>query len=427
MKRTNLYFLGIFLLCSTSVFAQAESGESERVEPADQRRSRPVVFQPGGIEAPDQPSGKSEAAYKKLERITPKPGRGTSGEVRVHVKDLVAVRGQEQNLVQGIGLVTGLAGTGDSGTAARQALQNLLLTQNITLPLSAINSKNVAVVWVEVMLPAGIKPGRRIDVRVSSLYDCTSLVGGTLVRAELTDMSGTDVYATASGSVSTGGFSFGGEGATATQNHVTVGMIPQGGKVERAVAGSLVSEHGFIYLDMHALNGSFGNSNRIAEAINAIYDGAAMAQDSMTVRVTVPADLPERSHVAFVASLIEREITPENFARVVLNERSGVIVMGKGVRITQGAITKGNLTVTIAETPETSQPGPQSGGTTENQPRTSLLVEEENRALTIVNGAVELQEVVEVLNVLGVTPRDMIQVLQAMAQSGMLHAEIVMM
>ena len=398
-------------LCATFVSAQ---------EPA-------VIYPSGGIEAPTQPTGKSESNYKKLERITPKPGRGTQGEVRVRVRDLVAVRGQEQNLVQGIGLVTGLAGTGDSGLAASQAIQNLLLTQNITLPLGSISSKNVAVVWVEVQLPAGIKPGRRTDVRVSSIYDSSSLVGGTLVQCELTDMSGVDVYATASGSISVGGFSVGGEGASATQNHVTVGIVPQGGKVQRAVAGNLVSEHGFIYLDMKALNGSFGNTVRIAEAINGIYTGAAVAQDAMTIRVSVPADLPENSYVAYLASLISREITPENFARIVLNERTGVIVMGKGVRITEGAITKGNLTVTIAETPETSQPGPQSNGGSENNARTSLLVEEENRALTIVNGAVELQEVVEVLNVLGITPRDLIQVLQAMAQSGMLHAEIVMM
>jgi len=388
----------------------------------------PVVIYPGGgIEAPAQPTGKSESTYRKAERITPQPGRGTQSEVRVRVRDLVAVRGQEQNLVQGIGLVTGLAGTGDSGIAARQAIQNLLLTQNITLPIGSINSKNVAVVWVEVELPAGIKPGRRVDVRVSSLYDSSSLVGGTLVQCELTDMSGAEVYATASGSISVGGFSVGGEGATATQNHVTVGIVPQGGKVQRAVDGSLVSEHGFIYLDMKALNGSFGNTVKIADAINGIYTGAAVAQDAMTIRVAVPADLPENSHVAYLNSLISREITPENFARIVLNERTGVIVMGTGVRITEGAITKGNLTVTIAETPETSQPGAQSQGTTETNPRTSLLVEEEDRALTIVNGAVELREVVEVLNVLGITPRDLIQVLQAMAQSGMLHAEIVMM
>ena len=179
MKRLSLITIAA-LACASSAFAQ---------EPA-------VVYPATGIEAPTQPTGKSSSTYTKLERITPKPGRGTQGEVRVRVRDLVAVRGQEQNLVQGIGLVTGLAGTGDSGLAARQALQNLLLTQNITLPIGSLTSKNVAVVWVEVELPAGIKPGRRVDVRVSSLYDSSSLVGGTLVRCELTDMSGTDVYAT---------------------------------------------------------------------------------------------------------------------------------------------------------------------------------------------------------------------------------------
>jgi flagellar P-ring protein precursor FlgI len=387
----------------------------------------PPLYLTGGVDAPDQPTGESDSRVVVGARITPTPGRGTSGQVLVRIRDLVAVRGQEENIVQGIGLITGLAGTGDSGAPARQALQNLLLTQNITLDIGSISSKNVAVVWVEAVLPPGIKPGRKIDVRVSSLYDCDSLVGGTLVRTELTDMSGQVVYATASGSITVGGFAAGGDAATAVRNHLTVGTLPQGGKVEREIPGRIVSDHGFVYLDMKALKGSFGNAVRIAEAVNQMYAGAALAQDAMTVRVKIPADLPDSTHVAYLASVLEREVEPEDFARIVLNERTGVIVMGEGVRITRGAITKGNLTVTIAETPETSQPGALSEGETQNLPRTSLLVEEENRALTIVNGAVTLQEVVEVLNVLGITPRDMIQVLQSMAQSGMLHADIVVM
>jgi flagellar P-ring protein precursor FlgI len=189
----------------------------------------------------------------------------------------------------------------------------------------------------------------------------------------------------------------------------------------------LVSEYGYLYLDLRALKGSFGNATRIAEAVNALYPGTTVAQDAMTVAVRVPSDLPVDATVAFLDSILAREVEPESFARVVLNERTGVIVMGEGVRITGGAITKGNLTVTIAESPEASQPGPLSGGETQRLPRTSLLLEEEDRPLTIVNGAVTLQEVVEVLNVLGVTPRDMIQILQSMAQSGMLHAEILVM
>jgi flagellar P-ring protein precursor FlgI len=147
----------------------------------------------------------------------------------------------------------------------------------------------------------------------------------------------------------------------------------------------------------------------------------------MTVAVRVPDDLPGESTVSFLSSILEREIEPAPFARVVINERTGVIVMGEGVRISRGAITKGNLTVTIAETPEASQPGPLSQGQTQVLPRTSVLIEEEDRPLSIVNGAVTLQQVVEVLNVLGVSPRDMIQILQLMAQSGMLHAEILVM
>jgi flagellar P-ring protein precursor FlgI len=381
----------------------------------------------GGVDAPAQPQGRSSSLVVRTPRVAPTPGRGTQGEVLVRIGDLVAVRGQEDNVVQGIGLITGLAGTGDSGIASRQAVVNLLKTQNIVLDAGQITSQNVAVVLVQATLPPGIKPGRKIDVRASSIYDCGSLVGGTLVFAELADVSGQSVYVTASGPVTTGGFSAEGEGASAVRNHLTVGTIPLGGKVERAVPTQLVSEHGYVYLDMRALKGSFANAVRVSDSINALYAGAALAQDAMTVAVQLPADLPSNTHVAFLDSILRREVSPDQFARVVVNERTGVIVMGEGVRISRGAITKGNLTVTIAETPEASQPGPFSQGETEVLPRTDLLIEEEDRALTIVNGAVSLQEIVEVLNVLGVTPRDMIQILQLMAQSGMLHADILVM
>lgn len=387
-----------------------------------------VIVPTSGIEAPTQPTGQSSSEVRKTARPAPGVAEGAGrGKILVRVRDLVEVRGQEDNVIQGIGLVTGLAGTGDSGEAARQAIRNLLLTQNIAMDLGAINSSNVAVVWVEAVLVPGVKPGRRLDVRLSSLYDSESLVGGTLVRAELTEMSGSTVYGTASGPISVGGFSASGDGASVTRNHLTVGIIPQGCKVEREVPTQLVSDHGFIYLDMRARKGSFGNVVKVAESINEVFRGAALAQDAMTVRVKVPGDLPESQHVAYLHSLLKREIEPEATGRVVINERTGVIVMGEGVRITRGAITKGNLTVTIAETSEVSQPGAFSGGTTEEVSRTNLLVEEEDRPLTIINGATTLSEVVEVLNILGVTPRDMIEILQAMVQQGMLHADLVAM
>lgn len=381
----------------------------------------------GAVEAPRQPIGSSDSTVLRGPRFEVTPGAGTSHAVTVRIGDLVAVRGQEENQVQGIGLVTGLSGTGDSTLAARQAIINLLKTQNIVLDLQSVSSSNAAVVLVQATLEPGIKPGRQMDVRVSSLYDSESLVGGTLLHAELSDMTGTAVYVTAAGPISTGAFSAEGQGASAVRNHTTVGTIPLGGKVEREVPTQIISDHGYVYLDMRALKGSFANATRITTSINGLYPSTANAQDAMTVAVHVPSDLPRESTVSFLSSILEREIEPAPFARVVVNERTGVIVMGEGVRISRGAITKGNLTVTIADTPEASQPGPGSQGKTVVLPRTSLLIEEEDRPLTIVNGAVTLQEVVEVLNVLGVTPRDMIQILQLMAQSGMLHAEILVM
>jgi flagellar P-ring protein precursor FlgI len=396
-----------------------------RVEPVHQDGLYPGNY--GPVEAPTQPTGTSDSLVVRTPRIEPVPAPGTTGRIKVRVGEMVAVRGQEVNVVQGIGLVTGLAGTGDAATAAKQSIINMLKTQNIILDLQDVNSANVAVVLVQAELPPGIKPGRRLDVRASSIYDCESLVGGTLLFAELMESTGRSVYVTASGPVSTGAFSAEGQGASATRNHLTVGTVPMGGKVERAVPTTIVSDHGFMYLDLKALKGSFSNVKRIADSVNLLYPGAAVADDAMTVSVQVPDDLPASSYVAYLSSILEREIEPAAFARVVINDRTGVIVMGAGVRISAGAITKGNLTVTIAETPEASQPGPYSDGETEVLDRTNLLVEEEDRALTIVNGAVTLNEVVEVLNVLGVTPRDMIQILQSMGQSGMLHADIVVM
>ncbi|MEW6073610.1 MAG: flagellar basal body P-ring protein FlgI [Planctomycetota bacterium] len=389
---------------------------------------RPVTLYPvGGVEAPAQPSRASRSAVRRAPRVAPATGRGTDGRVLVRVGDMVVVRGQEENVVQGIGLVTGLSGTGDGGNAARLAILNMLKTQNLNLSLQDVSSANVAMVLVQASLEPGIKPGRAIDVRVSSINDCESLVGGVLLQTQLTTMDGQTVYATATGPVTTGAFSAEGEGASAVRNHLTVGTIPLGGKVERPVPAPLLSDHGFLYLDMRAMKGSFANATRVADVINEIYPAAAVPQDAMTVAVRIPDDLPESEVVPYLSSILARELEPVPFARVVINERTGVIVMGEGVRITRGAITKGNLTVTVAETPEASQPGPLSEGTTEVLPRTNVLVEEEDRALTIVNGAVSLQEVVEVLNVLGVSPRDMIQILQSMAQQGMLHAEILVM
>ncbi len=399
----------------------AENGQIGGV--VDQRL--PLLPAYGAVEAPSQPRYRSSSRVRRSRRFEPAPIRADLTATRAPISSLATVRGMEENHVMGIGLVTGLAGTGDTNEAARQLLQNLLLTRNINIDLQALTSNNIAVVRVEATIPAGIRPGQQIDVRASTIGDADSLQGGTLAMTELTDITGRYVYATASGPITVGGFSAGGEGATATRNHVTVGTMPGGGKVERAVETSIVSEHGFLYLDLRAAHDSLGNVVHITEAVNEMYrDVAEPSIDGKSVRVKVPADLPVSSHAAFAFSILSREVLSDNVARVIINERSGVIVMGGDVRLQPGIITHGNLTVTVAETPETSQPGPFSGGTTQNLDRTSLTVDEEDNALTFTPSAGTLQEVVDVLNVLGTTPRDMITILQAMSQSGTLLAEI---
>lgn len=383
------------------------------------------VYPLGAVEAPAQPTGRSSARYVRGARFVPEPSIVTPGTIRAPIGTLVDVRGQEDNDLIGVGLVSGLAGTGDSTNMVRQVLNNLLLASNIKINPQNLTAKNVALVRVEAVLPPGVQAGRRIDARVSTLGDCKSLSGGTLLLCELTDLTGATVYATASGPITVGGFLAEGEGATTTRNHVTVGMIPDGAKVERSVPSRLVSEHGFIYLDARPAHASYSNLVRIAEAVNALFpDAAETAADSRTVKVRVPDDIPAVQHMAYLDTILRREVEPTSFAKVVINERSGTIVMGEGLRLRPGAIAYGSLTVTVAESPEASQPGPLSGGTTERLARTELSVEEENNALAYVPGAVTLQEVVDVLNVLGTTPRELIAIVESMAEAGLLLAEI---
>lgn len=392
----------------------------------EQRSTAPDVrVLTGGIEAPRQPELTSRSSVTRTARETPQRTAAPIVRPLLPIGSVVSVRGQEDNSVMGVGLVTGLAATGDSIEAARRLLANLLLTRNIKVDLQQVSSKNVAIVLVEATLPAGIKPGQHVDVTVSAIGDSTSLQGGSLTFTELTDVTGRNVYATASGPITIGGFSAEGQGASAKKNHTTVGTLPMGGKCEREVPTRLASEHGYVYLDLRTGQESLANVVRVVEAVNTLFPKAAEAlPDGRTIKVAVPEDLPQSQHVAYVNAILQREIESDDMARVIVNERTGVIVMGGNVRLRPGAIAQGNLTVTIAETPQVSQPGPLSGGQTTQVPRTDLDVKEDDKALVLVPGAASLQEVVDVLNVLGTTPRDLISILQAMQQGGMLVAEI---
>lgn len=377
-----------------------------------------------GIEAPVQPTGRSTSTVT----VGPRTGEFNSGTpktgIMVRVSDLMRPRGQERNTLTGVGLITGLNGTGDSGGLVKQAMANMLLNMNMHVTEDQIQAKNMAIVTVTADLPPGVKAGTMIDAKVSCFGDASSLAGGNLIQAELQGLDGM-VYATVAGSLSASGNAFAAEGASAVTNHPTVAIVTGGCKVEREVPVDLFSEHGFLYLEAKFRKGSFGTSVRVADTINELYPGLAFPVDAGRVRVSQPKGLPEEQFVPFIASVLDRELEAEAYARVVINSRTGLIVIGEGVRIGSGAVTKGDLTVTIAESPEVSQPGPLSNGETVEVPRSTLDVQEENRGLSLVTGAANLNEVVEVLNVLGVTSRDMIQILEAMYQSGMLHAEII--
>ena len=383
------------------------------------------VFTTGSIEAPVQPTGRSSATMEVLPRTIRKGLKGNFGRVKARVGSLIGVRGREENVISGTGLVVGLAGTGDSGLLATQMLSNLLLTGNLKLDPNQLEPENLAAVHIEAILPAGMEPGQRIDARVSAIGGATSLQGGILIEAELFDIAGERAYATVSGPITLGGYTVSADAASATKNHTTVGTLPAAAVIQREVPTSVVSEHGYIYLDSRHSYGNLGNMVRIAEAVNRLYPGVAQVlPDGRSVRVTVPQDLPESQYVAYLDTLLRQEVETETYPRVSINERTGTIVMTGDVRLQPGTVTLSNLWVTIAETEETSQPGAFSGGETTTLPRSALNVAEENNPLVAVPAATSLEEVVEVLNTLGATPRDLITILVQMHQEEMLVAEI---
>jgi len=380
-----------------------------------------------GIEAPAQPAGVSSATYRRTAKVRPISRSGGDYEARVSspISSLVRVRGMQDNIVQGIGIVTGLAGTGDSGLLAPQLLANRLLTAGINIDPNQLNSASIAVVNVSGTIPYGAKPGTSMDVRVSTLGDAASLYGGELLFTELTEVKGMTVYATASGPLTVGGFMAQGAAASTTKNHVTVGTLANAGVVEREVPSSVVNDHGYIYLDAKNGQGSFGNCVRITDAINTLYpEMARVLPDGRTVQLQVMDGVPEDQVVAYLDNALRLEVETDNLARVVISERTGVIVMGGDVRLRPGVIQHNSIVVTIAETPEVSQPAAFSQGVTTEVPRTTLDVVEGDAPLVLMGGATKLEEVVEVLNVLGASPRDMIAIMESLISSGLLVAEL---
>ena len=341
----------------------------------------------------------------------------------IRIKDLASFEGVRDNQLMGYGLVVGLNGTGDSDQTKiqTQSVVNMLERMGITTTVNDIKIKNVAAVMVTATLPPFAKQGNRLDVLVSSIGDAKSIAGGTLIMAPL---KGADnqIYAVAQGSILTNSFAFGGQGATAQKNHPTAGRVPNGALVERELPNTLTGKS---ILNLNLSVADFTTASRIVIAINDKFKSAvAASSDPGSVTLAIPEAYKNRA-VEFVASLELLEIKPDLVARVVLNERTGTIVMGENVRISTVAVTHGSLTLVIKETPQVSQPSPLSKtGETKVVPRTDLKVEEDNRRLMVLQEGASIGDVVRALNLLGVTPRDMISILQAVKSAGALQADL---
>ncbi|MFC7335258.1 flagellar basal body P-ring protein FlgI [Rhodocista pekingensis] len=344
---------------------------------------------------------------------------------QMRIKDLVEVEGVRSNQLIGYGLVVGLDGTGDrlqNSPFTQQSLEGMLERMGVNITGLNVKTRNVAAVMVTAELPPFARQGSRLDVSISTMGDATSLLGGSLLATPLIGADGS-VYAVAQGSVAVGGFSARGEAASVTKGVPTSGRIPNGGIVEREVEFAL---NDLARVRLTLRNPDFSTATRIAQAVNRQLGAySARATDPTTVELTVPG-----AYSGNVADLISRvetlPVTPDQPARVVIDEQSGTIVMGDSVRISTVAIAQGNLTVRVTETPQVSQPGPfAQQGQTVVVPRTDIQVDDgSGNRLNIVQGSVSLRELVDGLNRLGAGPRDIISILQAIKAAGALHADL---
>lgn len=344
------------------------------------------------------------------------------------IKDVARVLGIRDNSLYGYGLVIGLNGTGDKSSSSPftpQAIASMLLRLGIAVPIERLDGKNVAAVIVTAKLPPFSKPGSTVDVTVSSLGDSSTLQGGTLL---LTPLQGPDgrVYALAQGPLSVGGSAAAGaSGDTVQKNHPTVGRIPNGAVVEREVPNAL--DPASVTLMLQRPDAT--TAVRLAEAVNGAGEGSlARAVDPSTVMVAVPATYQPRL-MEFIARIETLKLSVDAPARVIINERTGTIVMGSQLRIATVAIAHGNLTIQVKEERQVSQPGafaPQ-GAQTVVVPRSTVNIKEEKRQLMLVSEGVSIGDIVQGLNALGVTPRDLISILQAIRAAGALMAELEIM
>lgn len=339
------------------------------------------------------------------------------------LKDIVDVEGVRGNYLIGYGLVVGLKGTGD-GVLSKftvQSVVNMLEKFGIKVPKEQIILKNVAAVLVTAYLPPFAMPGQRIDVEVSSLGDAKSLQGGTLL---LTPLLGADgkVYALAQGPISLGGFAAQGAAGAVQTAHPTAGKIPNGAIVERTL------EEGITLgpkITLSLKEADFNTAHQISEAINRYLRGNyAYPKDNRNIEISVPS-FYRGKEVKLLAEIGNLEIQPDNPAKVVIDERTGTVIIGENVRISKVAIAHGNISVEIRETPEVYQPYPFSPGETVVVPRTEIKAEEKKAKVVILEEGASLGELVRALNAVGATAGELISILQAIKAAGALQAELI--
>jgi len=342
------------------------------------------------------------------------------------LKDIADIEGVRGNQLVGYGLVVGLAGSGDGNSAVftSKSIANMLEKSGLRIDSTEIKVKNVAAVIVTATLPAFARPGSRIDVTLSSLGDAKSLQGGNLI---MTSLKGTDgnVYAVAQGAANVGGFSIEGGGDAAIKNHPTVGVVPGGATIERSIPFDLFQSH---KVRITLREPDFTTLTRLVSVVNT-YLGRplAVAVDGGTAEIAFPADVM-RNPVAMLASIETLEVERDIGARIVVNEKTGTIIMGDAVTIGRVALAHGNLNITVRSESDVSQPNALSGGVTTTVTNTDIQVGEEKRKLAVVGGGQPtLGELVKALNSLGATPRDLISIFQALKKAGALNAELVVM
>lgn len=339
------------------------------------------------------------------------------------IKDLASIAGVRSNQLIGYGLVVGLDGTGDKTKFTGQSLRNLLVEMGINIPPGTDpKSKNVAAVSVHADLPPFVKPGQEIDITVSSLGDAKSLRGGSLLMTPLKGADG-NIYAMAQGNLVVGGFGAdAGDGSRVTVNIPSAGRVPNGATVERTVKNAFnVGDH--IILNLHSPD--FTTASRLSDAINhTLGKGTASSMDASSIKVNAPRDPNQR--VPFLSLIENLELNPgEAPARVVVNSRSGTVVIGQHVRVSPAAVTHGNLSVTISADAEVSQPNPFSQGQTVITPNFDIEISEEDSRMFVFDPGVSLDDIVRAVNQVGAAPGDLVAILEALKQAGALRADLV--